>query len=237
MEQLADDYSTSPHRDPRYPTWRAYPCAKSSKQPHPGLPSRQSENEDTLDTSSDEVEGSVGDISITEEDHNAASALLDLHQDGVRALRRFVNRHHGKLFSSVKSLMQHARRHPFGTLKSAEALGQDERKRLKKQDLDAALTMIKLSGQSRAESKASLALLSLRRESLVTLAQEHQNRPRLARLAIEKKNAAERFLALKKFREDYPAVLSTLRWKAEDMNDDTDVVSNVGEKYSKSVPL
>lgn len=154
---------------------------------------------------------------VAQEDTEAAKALLELNREGVFALRRHLNRHDGKLVPAVKALMQHAVERPLESTQTQADIAKDESNRLRKHDLDAALTLIKLSGQSRADSKAGLALLRLRRECSAVLAWEQQKRAEqkerapLAQLAEEKKDATERFLAFKKFHEQYPAVLRTSR--------------------------
>lgn len=186
---------------------------KTSDLPYPRLPSLNCEDAEDVDSASNNVEDKECTSNVTQEDLEAAQTLLKLHRDGVFAIRRLINRHNGKIGRAVTTLIQHSIQHPLDSAKSAQEVDRDQRARLKKNELSAALTLVKLSGQSRAESKAGLALLCLRRECIVTLALKQQKRIPLARLAIERRNAAERFLALKRFREQYPAVLRTSRRK------------------------
>ena len=79
---------------------------------------------------------------------------------------------------------------------------EEQRKEVKRKR-SAALSLIKLSGQSRTPTKAALTLLKLRLESARTLRAQQQLVP-LARFALEKKHAADQFLALKDFRARFP---------------------------------
>ena len=173
-----------------------------------------SKHANRIDATRQHIGGKGEDIDITNEDLDAAQTLLKLHRDGAFTLRRLVNRHNGEIGHAVSSLLQHAIQHPLESSNVAEEGNVSARDRSRKDDLSAALTLVKLSGRSRTTSKAALALLGLRRDCIVVLLRERQNRIPLALSAVNKRNAAEQFLALKRFREQYPAVLRTSRKRA-----------------------
>lgn len=142
----------------------------------------------------------------------AAKALIKLHEEGIVVRRRLLNRHCGQILPTVNELITRAVQCPQEAVHPSEMTKREKLQRQRKDELDAALSLIKLSGQSRTESKAALALLNLRRESAMVLDKERQRRAVKLRDRSEmrrKQKEREKASAYRKFHEQYPAVLGT----------------------------
>lgn len=147
--------------------------------------------------------------SLTESERSVAHALMSLQEESTFALSHLVKSNGSKTSQAVKAIIRHANHNTIESKKHAARSPRAKRCNEKKAGLDTALTLVKLSGQSRAESKAGLALLCLRRDSNHTVVHKRPGGNWLAQLALRKKRSDEQWLALEKFRHQFPAVLRT----------------------------
>ena len=150
---------------------------------------------------------------LNQEDYAAAQILHKLRGESFVALYDHLKRYNGSLFDANRALRQYAAAHPLAPrplesttpIRNVRALTPYEQK--KKDELDAAMALLKLSGQSRSDTRAALALMMLKQESKNVLQNERQRQEEmisLAEVAVKKKSAADQFLALRQFRAQYP---------------------------------
>lgn len=146
---------------------------------------------------------------LTNNDLAAAHALMDLRQKSTLAFKGLMNGHERRTNRAVRSIIRHSYHNRIGRKKSNNDSKSNHQIAAKKAGLTAALALVKLSGQSRVESKAGLALLHLHSESKLAVTRAQRDQVSLARIAVEKARATEKWLALRKFRCQFPAVLRT----------------------------
>ena len=170
--------------------------------------------------SAEEAQRSTNDYGtgLTPADWDAACTLVNIRRESQRVAYGYIQRANGNMLEAGKALMRDTNNmtlfsKPAEPAKLAKA--PEKRVFIKgeqefRDKIDAALTMIKLSGQSRTESRAAIALVRLQAEAKIALHKKDckgcQRKDMIAhaKRAIDKMEPADQMRALAQFRKQYP---------------------------------
>ena len=152
---------------------------------------------------------------LTHKDWDAACALVAIRHESQDIFRGYIQRHNGDMKEANKALVRDMRiMKPHKAFKARKDSGVPKEVQEGRDRIDAALMLIKLSGQSPNESKAALVLMRLKAAGAKVLRDEllkKQNEQRqkevvvpLAQTAMKKKSAVDRFLARNNIRTKTP---------------------------------